>query len=78
MPNNDTVVFSGTARDSNNASYIYTYRYRRDETYYTQEALDDAVASATEVLFTQEELDTAVDEAVSNVVPKVVPIIFTE
>lgn len=76
MPNEDTVVLAGVARDSNNASYNYVYRYRRTESYYTQEALDEAVSSATEGCFSQEDVDAAVNKALANAKPKVVPIII--
>jgi hypothetical protein len=74
MPSSDTLIVTGSAFDSNDQAYDYTYKFSRLETYYTQAQLDDAVEEATADCFTQEEVDEAIEEALKNCKPKAVVI----
>ena len=74
MPSSATLIVIGTGVDSNSQTYQYTYEFTREETYYSQEQLDEAIEDVTADLFTQEQVDAAVAEALENVEPKAVVI----
>jgi hypothetical protein len=68
MPNANTVEVTGSGVTVNNPpqSYNYTYRFTRDETYYTQAALDAAVAEATAGLLSPAACDQMIADAVAE------------
>jgi hypothetical protein len=72
MPDADTVVLTGSARDDNNNVFDFTYEFVREATYYNQAQLDAAIADATAGLYTQAELDAAVQAALDSVEPEVI------
>jgi hypothetical protein len=73
MPNANTVVLTGVARDDfQNLDFEFRYQFAREATYFNQAQLDAAIADAIAGLFTQAELDAAVQEALDSVEPEVI------
>ena len=82
VPSDDIVIVSGASYDPYGDYYTYRYVFQRTGRYYDEAQLateiDDAVASAMSGLYTQEQVDAAVANALAAVKPKVVPIIMID